>query len=127
MKDRIYKYIPDANLGQIYFSEENEHGFEGTYIYVSEGKYKTASVEKGIIKTKEEYENFDDVLWFVLNVVVFSVALEYASKNREKGKDFRRVLFKKEVELCSMFGAHFEKRINDEIREILEKHPYVDG
>lgn len=29
--------------------------------------------------------------------------------NREKGKDFRRALFKKELEIYSLFGEQFEK------------------
>lgn len=44
----------------------------------------------------------------------------------EKEKDFRRALFKKELELCSLFGETFEKKKKKELEEILKRNPYND-
>lgn len=45
---------------------------------------------------------------------------------QRKGKRFRRALFNKEKEICSLFGNDFEKRKVEEIEEILKINPYND-
>ena len=47
-------------------------------------------------------------------------------KHREPDKDFRRILFAKEIELYSKFGKEFEERKIAQINEILRKDPYHD-
>ena len=66
------------------------------------------------------------MLWYVLEVVLFNVAMDYAIKNQKNGKDFRRILFAKEIELYSEFGEDFRVRKAEEINKILEINPYVD-
>lgn len=67
-----------------------------------------------------------EVLWNVVEIFSFDIAMEYAMNNREKGKDFRRALFKKELEIYSIFGEQFEKRKKNELDEILKRNPYND-
>lgn len=52
--------------------------------------------------------------------------MDFARRNREYGKDFRRALFAKEKEIFGLFGKDFERRKAKEIEEILQKHPYND-
>lgn len=66
------------------------------------------------------------MLWNVVEIFSFDIAMEYAMNNREKGKDFRRALFKKELEIYSIFGEQFEKRKKNELDEILKRNPYND-
>lgn len=66
------------------------------------------------------------MLWNVVEIFSFDIAMEYAMNNREKGKDFRRALFKKELEIYSLFGEQFEKRKKNELDEILKRNPYND-
>lgn len=68
----------------------------------------------------EEYTIFDDVLWEVLEIVLFDIAMDYALKNREKGKDFRRRLFNKEIELFAKFGVEFKNKKVNEINNIFK-------
>lgn len=62
----------------------------------------------------------------MLEIVLFDMAMDYALKNSEQGKDFRRHLFNKEVELFAKFGAEFRKKKVNEINNILKETPYND-
>ena len=53
--------------------------------------------------------------------------MEYATSNRKNGKDFRRALFSKEIELFSLFGEDFKVRKTEEIEKILLKNPDSDS
>ena len=66
------------------------------------------------------------IIYIVLDIVSFDIAMKFAISNREKHKDFRRKLFEKEVEIYSLFGDDFEKNKKREIEEILEENPYKD-
>lgn len=65
-------------------------------------------------------------MWEVLEIVLFDMAMDYALKNREQGKDFRRLLFNKEIELFAKFGVEFKNKKVNEIKNILKESPYND-
>ena len=118
--------MPKLKLTQIKFCVGTDNSPEGTYVYVENGKYYYVFTEKGKIREKKELETEEDVLWNVLEVVLFDIAIDYAIKNQNKGEDFRRKLFAKEIELFSKFGENFKKRKIEEINKILEVNPYID-
>ena len=59
------------------------------------------------------------IIYSVLDIVSFDIAMKFAISNREKHKDFRRKLFEKEVEIYSLFGDDFEKNKKREIVKVL--------
>lgn len=61
-----------------------------------------------------------------INYISIRITSQYAKHNREPRKDFRRALFKKEIEIIALFGEDFKKRKTEEIEEILKSYPYVD-
>lgn len=126
IKDRIANVMPNLELKQIKFCVGTDSSPEGTYIYMENDKYYYVFTEKGKIREKKELVTEEDVLWYVLEVVLFNVAMDYAIKNRKKGEDFRRILFKKEIELYSRFGEIFKMRKVEAINKILECNPYID-
>jgi len=126
IKNLINSILPDLNLNKINFSVGTDNSPEGIYIFTQNDKYHYVYTEKGKIRTHKELENEDEILWNVLEAVIFDVAMDYAIKNKVQGKDFRRLLFTKEIELYSKFGDDFEKRKIKEINNILEKNHYCD-
>lgn len=110
IKVQINKIFPELDLKQINFSEGTDNSPEGTYVFFKDDKFHVISTEKGKIRAHEKYNTIDDVLWEVLEIVLFDMAMGYALKNREQGKDFRRYLFNKEIELFAKFGAEFKKK-----------------
>lgn len=127
IKDSILKVLPDLQLTQVFFSEACDNSPEGTYIYAENGKYYLAYTEKGRIREKKEADTEREVLWHLLDGILFNLAMEYAVNNRISGEDFRRVLFSKEIELYAKFGRDFEERKKAEIEAVLNEYPYHDG
>lgn len=88
--------------------------------------YHYVITEKGKVCIHRQINTEEEVLWIILNEILFQVALDYAIQNRIPGKDFRRKLFEKEIELFSKFGVNFGRRKDEEINEILKRRPYND-
>lgn len=130
----LEKYIKKEILGRlrnvhwrdINFKEGNKNSIEGTYVFNKNNEYHILYTEKG--KVKEDRVTFEkeEVLWCIVEIISFDIAMEYAIKNKEEGRDFRRALFKKEIEIYSLFGEKFEKTKRLEIEEILKRNPYND-
>ena len=62
----------------------------------------------------------------MLDIVVFHIALTYATQVYNHKSDFRRILFEKEIELFSLFGDDFKNKKAEIIKSIVEKHPFND-
>lgn len=126
VKKEILDRLGKVSWGDINFKEGNKNSIEGTYIFSQNNEYHILYTEKG--KVKEDTVTFEkeEVLWCIVEIISFDIAMEYAICNKEEGRDFRRALFKKEIEIYSLFGEKFEKKKRLEIEEILKKNPYND-
>ncbi len=130
LKQYVYNEIQDkiGNIAcnSLYFKEGTDNSVEGTYIFTKENNYHILFAEKGKIRNDIVTNDKREVLWNALGIFSTNIIMEYAMKNREKGKDFRRALFAKEKELYALYGEDFSERKNKEIEEILERNPYND-
>lgn len=127
IKQKIYEKIPNINLQIINFIEGSDNSSEGIYVFTENDNYIYMFTERGEIRERKVLNDEIELLWNILNSVLFEKAMEYATSNRQNGKDFRRALFSKEIELFSLFGNEFKKRKTDEIERILLKNPYNDS
>lgn len=127
IKRIISEKIPNINFQDINFLEGNDNSPEGIYVFARNDKYVFLFTEKGKIRDIKEMSNETEVLWNVLNSVLNDLAMEYAISNKQTGKDFRRILFSKEIELFSLFGDDLKKRKIKEIDNVLLKNPYNDA
>lgn len=130
LKEYVYKEIQDK-LGEItcsslFFEEGTDNSIEGTYIFNKNNNYHILFTEKGKIRNDIVTNDEREVLWNALEIFSTNIIMEFAIKNREKGKDFRRALFAREKEIFALYGEDFFKRKNEEIEKILEKNPYND-
>ncbi len=126
VQSEIQTRLGNVSYNSLFFTEGTDNSVEGTYIFSKNNEYHILFTEKGKIRndiiTNEERE----VLWKALEIISTPIIMDFAIRNREKGRDFRRTLFAKEKEIFSMFGKDFEKRKNAEIEDILNKNPYND-
>ncbi len=127
IKDKIHNALPESNAEQrLNFCIGKGNSPEGIYVYSQDHKYHYVEVEKGNILCHEEYISEDDILYTSINAIIFQLALDYEKTHRQSGKDCRRILFAKLIELYSKFGKEFGERKAAEIEEILREHPYQD-
>lgn len=61
------------------------------------------------------------------SIITFNEAVKYAMVKREKDKDWRRTLFKRQLELLRFIGEIYYKRGNEEIETILLTSSYKDN
>lgn len=126
IREKINNVLPKEELEKINFSEGLDNSPEGIYVFTKNNKYHYVFTEKGKIREHKVLDNVAEILWNVLDTILFDISMDYAIKNREQGMDFRRLLFEKEVQLYAQFGQEFEQRKKLEIVEILKKNPYND-
>jgi len=101
IKQKIFEKIPSISLKIINFVEGSDNSPEGIYVFTENVKYIYMFTEKGKIRDRKVLNDEMELLWNILNVVLFENTMEYATSNRQKGKDFRRALFVKEIEVFS--------------------------
>ena len=116
------------NLKNIHF-DYGEGGYEpGNYVYEDNGLYHYVGVgDRGDIEISKESKNVDEVLYEIYSDITFKEATKYAMINRKKGKDWRRILFAKQLEMLRIIGNRFYIKRSNAIQEILKSNPYNDN
>jgi len=116
----------NIKLSNIFFKEGFDSSPEGTYIFTNERGYNFLYTEKGKIRKHEITEEISLIAYWVMEDIIFNIALQYATNNREDGKDFRRKLFAREKEIWKMLNQEGYNKKCLEIDNILKKNPYRD-
>ncbi|PHU33907.1 MULTISPECIES: Imm63 family immunity protein [Pseudobutyrivibrio] len=124
--NEIRTNLGDVNYDKLFFKEGTDNSVEGTYIFSKYNEYHILYTEKGRIRSDILTDDKREVLWHAVQVISVEIIMNFAILNREKGKDFRRAFFAKEIEVFSLFGEDFEKRKKEEIEIILKDNPYND-
>lgn len=116
-----------VEYNSLFFQQSNEKYLPGTYVYVDEKGYHIDYVgDRGGFVDEKIYTAIEDLYFQVCWEKVSSVSVKFASKNRETGKDWRRVMFEKRLELLKMLDINFYEKGKKMIGEILLENPYND-
>ena len=119
-EDSIYEPL------DVYFANGTPNNIEGNYCYSNEYGYHYCFTERGVVTMHKTTQDLFEISFWVIKGQIFSMALEYELKNRIKGQDPRRLLFKKELQLFDLIGEDYRKQAEIDIHEILKTHPYRD-
>ena len=71
--------------------------------------------------------DLEHLMFMAFNDITFSMASEFASKNRIPNEDFRRQLFSKQVELMRTLSSDWAERAQKEIEATLRTAPFSDN
>ncbi len=93
---------------------------------VVDGRYHYVVTERGRELERRIAENEDEMLYWLVSDLVFGLATKYELEHRVPDKDFRRLLFAREIELMEKVNPEWAERTRQKIRNILAKHPYND-
>ena len=83
-------------------------------------------IEREIEFDKEKFDNIDDFLYRIFSGVTFSMAVKYELKNRIEDKDYRRMIFAKQVELLGQLNEIWAERGRAKHLLSLKKVPFDD-
>ncbi|MCB2076191.1 MAG: hypothetical protein KDE55_00675 [Novosphingobium sp.] len=90
------------------------------------GTYMLAFSERGQIFDEQPLLDLDELLYRLAAMVVGQEAGAYELRNREPGRDFRRIDFARRLELMSHLSPAWRERLQRELDDILQRHPYSD-
>jgi len=121
-----YKYYC-ALLGQEAVVHITPQHDGSPHIEVVGGKYHYVVTERGRELERRVTESEDKVLYWLVSDLVFDLATKYELEHRAPGRDPRRLLFAKEIELMERANPEWAERTRQRIRNILKKFPYQDG
>ncbi len=81
--------------------------------------------ERGLTLEKKKAKDLDEMLYWLASDLTFAMACSYELKTRVAGRDYRRIIFTKELELMEKLGAGWSAHREAEIASTLAEHPYV--
>jgi len=106
---------------------KSEHAFpEGTSVYEAGGKFHYVCMERGIENKHIIESSITEILYYVFNDITFILARQCEVENRNDSEDFRRMLFKKQLELLGIININYQEKRRIQLEEILKKAPYQD-
>lgn len=127
INDSVKEEYRTNELENLYFQESDDDYLPGTYVFSDKEGYHLDYVgDRGGIVEKNIIEDIDKLYFELCWELASTISTDYASKNREKGKDWRRVMFAKRLELLGSASDSFIPYGQKKIDEILSQSPYDD-
>lgn len=138
VENEIKKLFDDINNGieekyrmpgteTMFFEESSPTKAPGTYVYIDlVGAHLDAVGDRGGIVEERVIDNLEDLYFELCWILCSSISTAYAGENRIKGKDWRRIMFAKRIELLENTNPAFVKEGKKRIDKILENAPYDD-
>ncbi len=97
------------------------------HVEVSDGVYHYVVTERGEELQRRTTHDADELLYWLLQDVTFSLASDFELRHRVPGQDFRRILFTKQLELLRGLDPAWGQRREREIDRTLHHHPFNDS
>jgi len=115
------------NISNMYFSPVYNDSVPGMYVFSDEKGYHFAAVgDRGGIDEDKISEDIDDIYFTICENLSFDIAMNYARDHREKGKDWRRIIFSKQLAILSQISDNYHNKGKKMISDILKESPYDD-
>ncbi len=96
------------------------------HVEVSESGYHYVVTERGVELERRTTLQADELLYWLACGITHELATTFELEHRVKGRDFRRLLFEKQMELLGTVNREWERRRKSEIDAILRTYPYDD-
>jgi hypothetical protein len=91
------------------------------------GGYRYVCTERGAEYNERITDNPQDILYWLYQDVTFEMACRWEINNRITGRDARRLIFSKQLELLRVIGEEYALRREKEMETILLAHPFKDS
>lgn len=108
---------------EYYFSINNSGSEEGVYIFSDEKGYHLVQSERGNETSHKLTDNKFELSFWVIKLIVRTLAIEYMRKNVKPGESQRQIILKKELELLGTVGESYFKIGEVYLNETLKENP----
>lgn len=82
--------------------------------------------DRGKESSRKTTTDLDEFLYWFFKSETFGMAIMYQLEHREKGRDSRRTIHRKQLGLLGRLDANWRERCQKDIEEQLALNPYVD-
>lgn len=109
------------------FYNTSPSNWGGAHIKIDKKGYHYIGTERGKEIEHKITNDSDELLYWLLDEVIFSMASEFELSHRIEGQDFRRILFAKSLELFELAGnPKWVEMYKKEVANVLKKNPFSD-
>lgn len=119
VSNKLISKLPE----EYYFSKNNSGSEEGVYIFSDEKGYHIVHSEKGSETSHKLTDNKFEISFWVIKLIVRTLAIDYMRKNVKPGENQREMILKKELELFGTVGKNYFKVGEVYINEMLKENP----
>ncbi|HEY1406076.1 MAG TPA: Imm63 family immunity protein [Spirochaetota bacterium] len=111
-----------------YFFKKSDPSYPSvTYVYSDKDGYHMDTVgDRGGIEGANTYEDIEDIYFLICWHLAYAISSRYAVKNSVKGKDSRRVMFPKRLEILQKVNPKYYQKGKEVIEDTLRESPYDD-
>ena len=132
LQEKVYKMGEKIDVNKDselypYFCQESDIDNRGISVYINDEGYNYLSMERGHINEHIVSKNIDDIVYVIFDSITFTFAKEYELKNRKMDEDFRRQLFRKQLELMRCISTKYAEILESEHNHYLEISPFRDS
>ena len=99
-------------------------GFGTPHIEIDDQEYHYVVSERGTEHKRKTTRNIHKLLYWIFKDIVFEMASDYELNHRNPEEDFRRILFKKDLELFEKLDEQWYLWEKVELDSILKENPY---
>jgi hypothetical protein len=98
--------------------------FAHPHIEVDQKGYHYVIVERGHEFERRTTQDPNELLFWIFDSITTNMALAFELNHRVEGQDFRRVYFKKQLELLGALDSTWQERVAEEQKVILARSPF---
>ena len=127
IRSKIKQYCHQINAPRELFTiRSTPSAFGEPHVEIDTKGYHYVVWERGNEDERRTTEDLHELLYWLMKGITFEMACDYELQHRIPNQDFRRLLFKTQLDLLKKLDVDFYNRKKDEIRQILLQNPYDD-
>src|SRR5258707_252458 len=91
------------------------------------GEFHYVVTERGSEHERRKTSDAEELLFWLVSDLTWEMAVEWEVRHRIQGEDFRRQLFRKDIQLMSSVSEDWARRKKEKYKKILREYPFDDG
>ena len=124
--EKIQPHFEEKFNIRIHFTSATDYDWEGTYIFTEDELYHCNGVERGRVQNERTTTSLDEITYWALTDVIFPLSMRYATQRQKEGENFRRAMFRFELEAFGYAGEVYRAMLQARIDWALEQAPFND-
>lgn len=119
----LQKVKPSAQKYR-FLTERRDDG--SPHVEIGENEYHFVTTERGLELSRTIFKSKEELLYQIISLDTFWMAVDFEFKNRIENQDSRRLIFAKQIELLNKANPIWADRRQKEMAETLKENPFMD-